>query len=101
MVVKAAPLVVTQEAARACQQRDTRHAIHRTLTVVDSIGIYYRICIEILVARTHCGRTAEEFAIFDRSAVAHVWLRGIHPPAVDAEGIEIVVHLLPEEFACA
>ena len=87
--------------AAAGEQEHALVVVNGTLTVIYSVGINHRVGIEILLAGAHGGRTAEQLAILYRRAVAHVRLRGVHPPAVDAEGVEIVVHLLPEELACA
>ena len=45
------------------------------------------------------GRTAEVFAVLDVHTVAHVRLAGIHPPRIYAEGIVVLLHLMPEQFA--
>ena len=78
----------------------------RALTVVDSVGIDGRVSVEILRRGAEGRRTAEGFTIPHRGAVAHVRLRGIHPPGIDTSHtvliilrVEVLVHLAPEHLA--
>ena len=71
-----------------------------TLTVVDGLSIDDGIGVEILVARAEGGGTAEQFAIRQVGAVAHIGLGGIHPPGVHADDAEFLVELTPEHLAC-
>ena len=71
------------------------------LSVVDGIGIHDAVGVEIFRRGAQSCRTAQCLAIPHRGAVSHVRFRGIHPPRIDAVvvfRIEMLVHLLPEQF---
>ena len=76
--------------------------IHRSLPVIDGIGIHDGVGVEIFGARAECRRAGEFFAIPHRCAVAHVGFAGIHPPGINAIFIfrvEILIHLPPKHLA--
>ena len=100
--------LLTSKAATR-QQEDARlielAIIHTALTIIDGIGINRTVGVEIFSRSTERRRTTQGFTIPHRSTVAHVGLRGIHPPGVNTGyttmvkfGIEILVHLTPEHL---
>ena len=88
------------------KQEDTRFVVgslkDRSLAIVDGIGINCGICVEILSRCTEGRRTAKRLAVPHRGTVAHIRLRSIHPPGINAMlelGIELLIHLSPEHLA--
>ena len=85
--------------ARTCQQEYTAVRISLALTFINRLRIHECIGVEVLLRRTECRGAAKLLPVFKVGTVGNIRFAGIHPPGIDTQGIQVFVHLLPEEFA--
>ena len=85
--------------ARAGQQEHTFVIVYSPLSVINGLRIHQGISIEEFGRRAQCGRATQSLAVIDVGTIANVRFTGIHPPGVDTQYIQFVLHLFPEEFA--
>ena len=81
------------------QQEYTVIRVYATLSVVDRLGVLQGIRVEVFRGRAQISRSAKRLPVFDVRIILYVRLGSIHPPSVDAQGIQMLVHLFPEKLA--
>ena len=81
------------------QQEYTVIRVYATLSVVDRLGVLQGIRVEVFRGRAQISRSAKRLPVFDVRIILYVRLGSVHPPSVNAQGIQMLVHLFPEKLA--